>query len=241
MSRQSHNYVHPQSILWCLSHFCCCVHRSLTFTIFCQTDPYSWKSVKVTLCFSKFTVLWACSSLTKLDLSFLIWKKLHFVLYGKLHMPNIPVRLGGNYHDLHEAHSSVSRNHTAGLLQRKTSRANWLRRNESNLFIQMKFWCCGSWREIFTADRIELLRSINVVTEGFITTEMSGFQNSLSCLFSTLVTSSVPPWPPTHIFNLSAMLQQWMTVCSHLPVSAVVRPVASFCTYPFFIRHLCVL
>lgn len=34
-------------------------------------------------------------------------------------MPNIPVRLGGNYPDLYEAHSSVSLNHTAGLLQRK--------------------------------------------------------------------------------------------------------------------------
>lgn len=136
MSRQSqtrlrlHNCVHPQSILWCLSHFCCCLHRSLTFTIFCQTDPYSLKSVKVTLCFSKFTGLWAAaeqsrtaadcrqrwiaggSSLTKVDLSFLIWKKLNFVLYGKLHMLNIPVRLGGNYHDLHEAHSSVSLNHS---------------------------------------------------------------------------------------------------------------------------------
>lgn len=28
--------------------------------------------------------------------------KLHFELYGKLHMPDIPVRLGGNYHDFYD-------------------------------------------------------------------------------------------------------------------------------------------
>lgn len=39
-------------------------------------------------------------------------------------MPNIPVRLGGNYPDLYEAQSSVSLNHTAGLLQRKNIPGN---------------------------------------------------------------------------------------------------------------------
>lgn len=204
--------VSEQCLLW-WSYACTKVYRAkatlyfyVAFTCFC--------SLKATGLCADCQQRWVSggSSLTKPDLTILFtmitlspnssWNRcmqlcvhiaqLHFELYGELHMPNIPVRLGGNYHDLYEAHSSVSLNHTAGLSHRKTSQPDW--RRDATYSTCSSKWnsdvlAAGGNFSLQTQNRPAVIYQCRLMG-ALITAEMSGCQNSPSCSFSILETSS---------------------------------------------------
>lgn len=127
-------------------------------------------------------------------------EKLHFELYDNLHMPNIPARLGGIYHDLHDVNSSVSLNHTAGLLQRKTSQP--AAQHIQPVYpteILMLVMAAGGEKPPQTLQVV-----LNRTAVWVDRSEMSGFQNSRSCSFS--IPGNKRHLPPRQ------MLQQCMMV-----------------------------